>query len=208
MVLAVMSTSITSFAAVDIADYLTSEYGYELYGETLNVEKAKEFNIVFSKDLDSESTGGIQMVEKGGEGTAVAVETYMVSTRQLKVVPKEDLNVGSSYYLIIHSPDMAQDAVSSSEGEALKSGVVCEFFVQGEYIYDAKAEGKVATAITGKVKDADRVLVEYDGKTKTALLENGEFTWNVFPSLDEGTQVTISAYSGSSLLEQLTIESQ
>ncbi len=203
-----LATSANSFAAVDMAEYLTDEHGYEMHSEKLNVQKSKEFNIIFSKNVDSATSTGVRIVEKEGSAP-VDVKTSVEGLKHIKVNPIEEFKLGSSYYLIIDSPEMDSNAVGSSNGEKLEKGIVCEFMVQGEHIYDASAVGSSAvTYVSGTTTGADRVIVEYGDKAKTANLENGAFSWSIFPAVQEGTTVTIKAYSGSTILEQLSIESE
>ncbi|KDR94939.1 hypothetical protein SAMN02745945_02823 [Peptoclostridium litorale DSM 5388] len=196
----------STFAA-DMAEQLKSQYGYEMRDGIVKVSKSKEFNIVFSKDIDAYALGGIQIFEKT-KSILVETVTSAEGKNKLKVSPVLELQKGSSYYLIIHSPEVAADSIRSSSGDALQTGTICEFFVQGEYIGGASAEGSIATAITGNVHEADRIEVEYDGNIKSPEIINGEFSWNVFPGLSNGTKVKVRAYKGGTLLEEIEIESE
>ena len=112
---AIVNMTMIQAFALDMAEYLQEEKNYEVYSKVLNVEKSYDFNVKFSGGIDSTNLGGVQILEKEAS-LPLEVSLDVVENNILKVSPAVDLEVGKSYYLIVHSPDVASDTVKSSTG--------------------------------------------------------------------------------------------
>lgn len=201
---AIVNMTMIQAFALDMAEYLQEEKNYEVYSKVLNVEKSYDFNVKFSGGIDSTNLGGVQILEKEAS-LPLEVSLDVVENNILKVSPAVDLEVGKSYYLIVHSPDVASDTVKSSTGLQIERGTVCEFYVQGSYIYNASAIGSNVTSISGNVKEADVVRIEYNGNTLDLEVMQGEFSWNLYPGIKMGTKVNVSAYKADQMLEHIQV---
>ncbi|KDR94940.1 hypothetical protein SAMN02745945_02822 [Peptoclostridium litorale DSM 5388] len=73
-------------------------------------------------------------------------------------------------------------------------------------VSNVKAVGNTATAVSGKYADTiTKVEIVYSGVTKEATLESGSFSWNIFPGLASGTEVTIKGYEGDTLAIEVSV---
>lgn len=80
-----------------------------------------------------------------------------------------------------------------------------------EAVVNARAIGEAATNVSGEYKDnVTRVEIIWDNgdKIKDAQMENGKFSWNIFPGLKKGSKVVIIAYEDDKIIDkdETTIE--
>ncbi|SHJ57600.1 hypothetical protein [Paramaledivibacter caminithermalis] len=83
-----------------------------------------------------------------------------------------------------------------------------EILINGNQEDDTKIENAVAknavflTIISGEcASDVTKVEVVYDGKTKEAVMDNGTFTYNVVPMMQNGDEIVVKAYVGDELVD-------
>lgn len=97
----------------------------------------------------------------------------------------------------------------SNEGEngAAKDAAanVTESIEDDEAIVNARAIGEAATNVSGEYKDnVTKVEIIWDdGKQiKNAKMENGKFSWNIFPGLKKGSKLIVQAYENDKVIDK------